>query len=62
VSQQTLVVRLYRTIRVNPLLAPTFIVGAVICVGILISSMLKLKGRTATVWRGTAYRADKVAT
>ena len=61
ISQQAVVVRLYRVIRVNPWWAPTFVVGAVICIGMVASAMLKLKGRATTTWRGTTYRADKVA-
>jgi len=55
------ITRFYRISRANPWLAPTFIIGAVVCVGMLINAMLKLKGRTATTWRGTTYRGDRVA-
>ncbi len=58
--QQTVIIRFYRFTRINPLLAPTFIIGAVICIGMLINAMLKLNGGTTT-WRGTTYQGQKVA-
>ncbi len=61
VMQQTVIARFYRLSQTSPWLAPTFIVGAVICIGMLINAMLKLKGRTTTTWRGTTYRGDEVA-
>ena len=61
VLQQTVITRFYRISRANPWLAPTFIVGAVVCVGMLINAMFKLGGRTTTTWRGTTYRGDKVS-
>lgn len=60
IMQQSIVIRLYREMRANPWLAPTFIIGAVVCIGILANSMLKLKGRAVTSWRGTNYRGEKV--
>jgi glycosyltransferase involved in cell wall biosynthesis len=59
--QQSVIARFYRLSRTSPWLAPTFIVGTVICIGILFNAMLKLNGRTATTWRGTTYRGSKVA-
>jgi cellulose synthase/poly-beta-1,6-N-acetylglucosamine synthase-like glycosyltransferase len=59
--QLTVIARFYKLSRVNPWWAPTFIVGAVVCIGILFNSMLKVGGRTATTWRGTTYRGEKVA-
>ncbi|MGB9626477.1 MAG: glycosyltransferase [Phycisphaerae bacterium] len=56
------IARFYRLSRVNVWLAPTFIVGAVICIGMLVNAMFKLGGRTTTVWRGTAYRGNAVET
>lgn len=61
IAQQTVIVRFYRLSRADPWLAPTFIVGAVVCIGMLVNAMLKLRGRTATIWRGTVYRGDQVA-
>jgi hypothetical protein len=60
VAQQTVIARFYRLCKLDWRLAPTFIIGVVICIGMLISAMLKLGGRTTTVWRGTTYRADSV--
>jgi cellulose synthase/poly-beta-1,6-N-acetylglucosamine synthase-like glycosyltransferase len=62
VLQQTVIARFYRISRANPWLAPTWIVGAVICVGMLANAMLKLKGRTTLTWRGTTYRGHELAT
>ncbi|MBN1490205.1 MAG: glycosyltransferase [Phycisphaerae bacterium] len=58
--QMSVIARFYRLSRVSPWLAPTFIVGAVICIGMLASAMRRLGGRGTTTWRGTTYRADKV--
>jgi cellulose synthase/poly-beta-1,6-N-acetylglucosamine synthase-like glycosyltransferase len=58
--QQTVIMRFYRFTQINPLLAPTFIVGVVICIGMLANAMLKLNGGTTT-WRGTTYQGQKVA-
>jgi cellulose synthase/poly-beta-1,6-N-acetylglucosamine synthase-like glycosyltransferase len=60
ILQQTVIARFYRLSHTSPALAPTFIVGAVICVGMLINAMLKLNGRTSVTWRGTTYRGDGV--
>lgn len=54
--QQSLLVRYYRLSYTNPWYAPTWIVGAVVGVGMLINAMLKLGGRRTTTWRGTTYR------
>ncbi len=56
VMQQTVIFRYYKLSQSNPWLAPTFIVGAVVCVGMLVNAMFKLNGRTTTTWRGTTYR------
>jgi len=61
VLQQTVIVRFYKVSQARPHLAPTFIVGAVICVGMLINAMFKLNGRTTTTWRGTTYRGGQLA-
>lgn len=60
VAQQSVIVRFYRLSRISGWLGPAFVVGAVICVGILISAMFKLGGRSTTNWRGTIYRASTV--
>lgn len=59
--QQSVIFRYYRLSQTNPWLAPTFIIGAVICAGMLINAMLKLNGRTTTTWRGTTYRGSQLA-
>lgn len=59
--QMTVIARFYRISRTSAWLAPTFIVGVVICIGMLINAMFKLGGRTATTWRGTTYRGSQVA-
>lgn len=61
VLQQTVIARFYRLSRASPWLAPTFIIGACVCVAMLINAMLKLNGRTTTTWRGTTYRGHEVA-
>jgi len=58
--QLSVIARFYRLSYASPWLAPTFIIGAVICVGMLANAMLKLKGRTTVTWRGTTYRGSKV--
>jgi len=60
--QLSVIARFYRMSYANPWLAPTFIVGAVICIGMLISAILKLKGRATVTWRGTTYRGEAVVT
>lgn len=59
-AQQSVIMRFYRLCRTPARWAPTFIIGAVVCVGMLINAMLKLNGRTTTNWRGTVYRGDQV--
>ncbi len=59
-AQLSVITRFYKLSYANPWLAPTFIVGAVVCIGMLINAMFKLKGRTTVTWRGTTYQADKV--
>lgn len=60
-AQVTTIARFYRMSRTSPWLAPTFILGAVICIGMLISAMRRLGGRATTTWRGTTYRGNQVA-
>jgi preprotein translocase subunit Sec61beta len=60
VLQQTVIVRFYKLSQANPWLAPTFIVGACFCIGMLANAMLKLGGRTKVIWRGDAYRGETV--
>ncbi len=60
-TQLSVIARFYRISRANPWLAPTFIVGVFFCIGMLISAMRRLGGRSTTTWRGTVYRGDRVA-
>ncbi len=58
--QMTVLFRFYRISRVNPLLAPTYPIGAFLAAGMLISAIRRLGGRSTTTWRGTTYRGDRV--
>ncbi|NLU19386.1 MAG: glycosyltransferase [Phycisphaerae bacterium] len=58
--QQTVIARFYRLSHANPWLAPTFMLGALFCMGMLVNAMLKLGGRTTVSWRGATYRGDTV--
>lgn len=60
VFQQTVLMRFYRFSHINPWLAVTWIIGAVVCMGMLINAMFKLLGGATTTWRGTTYRGDEV--
>jgi len=61
VMQQSLLVRFYRVNRVNPWYVPTYFLGAVIALGMLLNAMTKLGGMRTTTWRGTTYRGDQLA-
>ena len=61
VLQQSLLMRFYKLCRVNPAWAPTFIVGAVLCIGMLLSAMFKLRANARTTWRGTTYQHGQYA-
>lgn len=54
--QQSVLWRYYRISQASAWLAPTYVVGAVIGLGMLLNAMLKVNGRTTTTWRGTRYR------
>jgi glycosyltransferase involved in cell wall biosynthesis len=58
--QMSVLFRFYRICRVNPLLAPTYPIGALLAAGMLISAIRRLGGRSTTTWRGTIYRGDRV--
>ncbi len=60
VSQQILLARFYRLTQSSPWMAPTYILGAVIAWGMLVSAMTRLGGLRTTVWRGTAYQGTKL--
>jgi glycosyltransferase involved in cell wall biosynthesis len=61
ISQLVCLFRFYRLCQIRTVLLPTYILGAVIALGMLISAMMKLSGRTTTTWRGTTYRGSQVA-
>ena len=56
VFQQTLLVRYYRASQARWWYAPTYGLGSVVILAMLVNAMCKLGGRQATVWRGTTYR------
>jgi len=58
--QLTVLFRFYRISRVNPLLAPTYPIGAFLAAGMLVSAIRRVGGRSTTTWRGTTYRGDRV--
>jgi glycosyltransferase involved in cell wall biosynthesis len=58
--QLSVIARFYKISYANPWLAPTFIIGAFVCIGMLINAMLKLNGRTTVTWRGTTYQGNNV--
>ena len=62
IIQQTVTFRFYRLVRSHPAWSFGYIVGAVLCLGMLINAALKLGGTTRTIWRGTAYRGDRLDT
>jgi chlorobactene glucosyltransferase len=59
--QQTVIFRYYRLSYANPWLAPTFPLGGLLSLGMLLNAMSKLAGMTTTTWRGTTYQGDRVA-
>lgn len=58
--QQTVIARFYALSRVSPWWAPTYILGACICTGMMVNAMVRKAGWTSTTWRGTVYRKDQV--
>jgi chlorobactene glucosyltransferase len=59
-GQQSVIFRFYRLSGVHPAWAPTFIIGALVCIGMLGNALRRLGGRASTTWRGTTYCADRV--
>jgi glycosyltransferase involved in cell wall biosynthesis len=59
-AQLFMMAMFYRITQSRPWQSFTFVVGSVICIGILINAMFKLKGRASVTWRGTTYRGDKL--
>jgi len=60
-AQQSVIVEYYRLSRADARYAPTYIIGSLFVVGMLVNAMLKVTGRSGTNWRGTLYRAGRVA-
>ena len=60
IVQQTVTFRFYKLVRSHPAWSFAYIVGAVLCLGMLINATLKLGGTTRTIWRGTAYRGNRL--
>jgi preprotein translocase subunit Sec61beta len=60
IAQQICLVRFYSLCQAEPKLAPTYIIGAVIALTMLLSAMMKLGGRTSLTWRGTTYRGNRL--
>jgi cellulose synthase/poly-beta-1,6-N-acetylglucosamine synthase-like glycosyltransferase len=58
-ANQVLIYRYYRLTQADPRYTPTYIIGSLIGLGMLVNSMLKVGGKTRTVWRGTAYRGQQ---
>jgi chlorobactene glucosyltransferase len=61
VAQQSVMFRFYSLAQSNPKLTPTYVLGAVIALGMLLNAMRKLAGSTTT-WRGTTYRGAQLVT
>jgi len=59
--QETVIFRYYRLSHANPWLAPTYPLGGLLSLGMLLNAMTKLNGLSATTWRGTTYHGDRVA-
>jgi chlorobactene glucosyltransferase len=59
--QLILIMRFYKLSYEGSLMGLTYPLGAMLVFGMLINAMLKLGGRSTTVWRGTTYRGDQVA-
>lgn len=58
--QLSVMFRFYHLSHVPARLAPTYPIGALLAVGMVINAMRRLGGRSTTTWRGTTYRGDQV--
>ncbi len=52
--------RAYAILRAGPLWSLTYLLGAFVTVGMLISAMFKVTGASRTTWRGTTYRGHEL--
>ncbi|MFQ5494267.1 MAG: glycosyltransferase [Phycisphaerae bacterium] len=60
VIKQLVLWGVYRVVRVAPIASLGYIVGVLVTLGMLVSAMFKVGGRSATTWRGTKYRGHCV--
>ena len=60
--EQSAIARFYVLVRLPVAYSSGYVLGGLVTWGILVNAMLKLGGATATTWRGTTYRADKLET
>lgn len=58
--EQLVVLRLYSTVHVKPAWSIGYVLGAAVTVCVLLNATLKTAGATATTWRGTTYRGDRL--
>jgi hypothetical protein len=58
--KQLVLWRVYRVLHVAPVWSLTYVLGAVVTLGMLISAMLKTLGASRMTWRGTTYRGDRL--
>lgn len=60
ILQQTVTFRFYRLTGSHPAWSAGYILGIMLCLGMLFNAVLKLGGTTRTIWRGTVYRGDRL--
>ncbi len=58
--QQAATRRIYSILRLHPIWALTYPLGALVVVAMLMSAMMQAVGATGTLWRGTKYRGRRV--
>lgn len=54
-ASQTVVWRYYRLSQADPRYAPTYPIGCLLCLGMLLNALRKVTGRSSVRWRGTVY-------
>ncbi|MGB2987099.1 MAG: glycosyltransferase family 2 protein [Phycisphaerae bacterium] len=55
VLEQLVTWRVYAVLRVEPVWSLTYVLGAIVTLGMLVNAMFKTIGATGTTWRGTTY-------
>jgi glycosyltransferase involved in cell wall biosynthesis len=60
VVQQTVLMRFYRVSGARAAWAPSYVLGAVMCLAMMLNAMTRVGGRTVR-WRGTSYRGGAKA-